>query len=137
MAQLSKDSFAAGGPIQLLDDAIAAITGQLRAVEGLETVGLADRDGRGPARDLRATLDLPPFTNSAVDGYAIRGEDLPVDAERVFGVAARVQAGAPATGSVAPGTAVRVFTGAPMPVGADTVFMQEDVRVDDAGRAVL
>lgn len=137
MAQLSKDSFAAGGPIQLLDDAVAAITSQLRAVDGVEVVPLRRADDRVLAGDLVATLDLPPFTNSAVDGYAIRGQDLPVDAERVFGVAARVQAGGSPAGPVPAGASVRVFTGAPMPEGADTVFMQEDVRVDDAGRVVL
>ena len=98
-----------------------------------------DADGRVLADDLVATLQLPPFTNSAVDGYAVRGQDMPSRrAPRLFRVAGRVQAGNAAAGPpVAPGEAVRIFTGAPMPEGADTVFMQEDVRVDDAGRALL
>src|SRR6185312_14604325 len=83
-----------------------------------------------------APLALPPFTNSAVDGYAVPASDLPRDKERALPVAGRVQAGAsgPAAKS---GHAVRVFTGAPMPEGTDTVFMQEDVRIDAAGRVVL
>ena len=83
---------------------------------------------------------MPPFTNSAVDGYAVRGEDLPEagGAAQLFRVAGRSQAGAAVQGPpVAAGEAVRVFTGAPLPEGTDTVFMQEDVRVDDAGRVLL
>jgi len=138
MAQLSQDCFASGAEILSVDDAVAAITTRLSPVEGVETVGLADADGRVLAEDLVATLQLPPFTNSAVDGYAVRGEDVPSGAARAFRVAGRVQAGSAAAGApVAPGEAVRIFTGAPMPEGADTVFMQEDARLDDAGRVLL
>jgi molybdopterin molybdotransferase len=140
MAQLSQDCFAQGAPILTVDDAVAAITARFSAVDGVETVALAEADGRVLAEDLVATLQLPPFTNSAVDGYAVRGEDVP-DASgqaRLFRVAGRVQAGGVPSGPrIAPGEAVRIFTGAPMPDGADTVFMQEDARVDDAGRVLL
>jgi molybdopterin molybdotransferase len=140
MAQLSQDCFASGAPILTIDDAVAAITARFSPVDGVETIALADADGRVLAEDLVASLQLPPFTNSAVDGYAVRGEDMP-DASgpaRLFRVAGRVQAGsAPGGPPVAPGEAVRIFTGAPMPEGADTVFMQEDARVDDAGRVLL
>ena len=99
---------------------------------------LAEADGRVLAHDLVATLQLPPFTNSAVDGYAVRGEDLPSGEARLFRVAGRLQAGHAAGGPpVEPGEAIRIFTGAPMPQGADTVFMQEDVRLDEKGRALL
>ena len=80
---------------------------------------------------------MPPFTNSAVDGYALRGEDLPVGEEKTFPVADWIQAGASADHAAAPGRAIRIFTGAPMPAGADTVFMQEDVRVEEAGKVIL
>jgi molybdopterin molybdotransferase len=82
-------------------------------------------------------LSLPPFTNSAVDGYAVRSQDLPRKHEAAFVVTGRVAAGASATEAIEPGHAMRIFTGAPMPAGADTVFMQEDVRLDDQGRVVL
>jgi molybdopterin molybdotransferase len=99
---------------------------------------VASADGRVLAEDLVATLDLPPFTNSAVDGYAVRGQDLPKDAAAPFRVTSRVQAGgAPADRPVGAGEAVRIFTGAPLPEAADTVFMQEDVRLDEDGRAWL
>lgn len=133
LAQLSEDCFARGEPIRSLPDAVAAIVAQLSAVEGLETVALHEADGRVLAHDLVASLQVPSFTNSAVDGYALRGDDLPRDSERAFPVVGRIQAGAHSAGSIEPGHAVRIFTGAPLPRGADTVFMQEDVRVDSAG----
>jgi molybdopterin molybdotransferase len=138
MVQLSQDCFASGEQILSVDDAVGAIVARFSSVEEVETVALADADGRVLAGDLIATLQLPPFTNSAVDGYAVRGQDLPSGEARRFEVTGRLQAGSPATGvSVAPGEAVRIFTGAPMPTGADTVFMQEDVRVDETGGALL
>ncbi len=139
MAQLSQDCFASGAPILSVDDAVAAITRRLSPVEGVEAVALVEADGRVLAENLIATLQLPPFTNSAVDGYAVRGQDVPAasGAARLFKVAGRVHAGGAVGPPVAPGEAVRIFTGAPMPEGADTVFMQEDVRVDEAGRALL
>jgi molybdopterin molybdotransferase len=137
MAQLSQDCFASGAAILSVEDAVAAITARFRPVDDVDTVALADADGRVLAEDLVATLDLPPFTNSAVDGYAVRGEDVPRSAAAPFRVGGRLQAGGVATGPVEAGEAVRIFTGAPMPPGADTVFMQEDVRLDDAGRALL
>jgi molybdopterin molybdotransferase len=136
MAQLSDDCFAFGGKLLPVDDAVAMIAARVGAVTETETVGLLEADGRVLAEPLLAPLPLPLFTNSAVDGYALRSADLPHDAARAFPVAGRVQAGA-IGGSIAPGTAVRIFTGAPMPEGADTVFMQEDVTLDDAGRVVL
>jgi molybdopterin molybdotransferase len=138
MAQLSQDCFASGSTILSVENAVAAIVSRLGPVEGVETVPVASADGRVLAEDLVATLDLPPFTNSAVDGYAVRGQDLPKDAAAPFRVTSRVQAGgAPADRPVGAGEAVRIFTGAPLPEAADTVFMQEDVRLDEDGRAWL
>lgn len=137
MAQLSDDCFAFGGPMRSVHDTVALIASRLSAVEETETVQLALADGRILAGDMVATLRLPPFTNSAVDGYAIRGDDLPETVERAFPVVDRIQAGKSPDLSVAPGQAVRIFTGAPLPEGADTVFMQEDARVDDSGGVIL
>lgn len=138
MAQLSQDCFASGATFLSVEDAVAAIVARFTPVEGTETVPLEAADGRVLAADLVASLELPPFTNSAVDGYAVRGEDLPREQPQLFRVAGRLQAGS--SSSVAPltaGEAIRIFTGAPIPEGADTVFMQEDVRLDEAGRALL
>ena len=131
MAQLSDDCFAFGGPMMSVDEAVALIATRVTAVHDIERVSLHEADGRILAGDLAAPLPLPPFTNSAVDGYAVRSRDLPDQAEAAFPVAGRVQAGGIARAPIKPGHAVRIFTGAPMPEGADTVFMQEDVRVED------
>jgi len=137
MAQLSDDCFAFGGPMMSVDEAVGIIAARVTPVLDFETVSLDAADGRILASDISAPLPLPPFTNSAVDGYAVRSSDLPLGAEAAFPVTGRVQAGASAREPVRPGHAVRIFTGAPMPEGTDTVFMQEDVRLDDAGRVVL
>src|SRR6201997_2385724 len=136
MAQLSDDCFAFGGPMMSVDEAVRLITSRVAAVTETDRVALADADGRILAHDVAAPLPLPPFTNSAVDGFAVPAGELPRDKERAFPVTGRVQAGASAQ-AAKPGHAVRIFTGAPMPAGTDTVFMQEDVRMDDAGRVVL
>jgi molybdopterin molybdotransferase len=137
MAQLSDDCFAFGGPMMSVDEAVAIIAARVTAVRDVETVDLKNADGRVLAAGISAPLPLPPFTNSAVDGYAVRSGDLPLTEEQAFPVTGRVQAGAAAQAPIAPGHAMRIFTGAPMPEGADTVFMQEDVRIDEAGRVVL
>jgi molybdopterin molybdotransferase len=137
MAQLSDDCFAFGGPMMSVDEAVAIVATRVSAVHEIEAVPLETADGRILAGDLSASLALPPFTNSAVDGYAVRSNDLPPREEAAFPVSGRIQAGASAQEPVKPGHAARIFTGAPMPEGADTVFMQEDVRVDEAGKVVL
>jgi len=137
MAQLSDDCFAFGGPMMSVDEAVGIIAARVTAVNDVETVPLDAADGRILARDILAPLPLPPFTNSAVDGYAVRGGDLPRGEEQAFQIAGRVQAGSPAGAAIRPGQATRIFTGAPLPEGADTVFMQEDVRLDEDGRVVL
>jgi molybdopterin molybdotransferase len=139
MAQLSDDCFAFGGPMMSVDEAVGLIAARLRAVQDIEAVRLRDADGRVVARDIAAPAPLPPFTNSAVDGYALRGSDLPdqAGAVAVLPVTGRVQAGFSARQPLQAGHAMRIFTGAPMPVGADTVFMQEDVRLDAGGRVVF
>jgi molybdopterin molybdotransferase len=136
MAQLSDDCFAFGGPLMSVDDAVAIIAARVSAVQDVEAVALQEADGRILAEAIAAPLPLPPFTNSAVDGYAVRSGDLSGDAEQSLPVAGRIQAGASGE-AITPGHAVRIFTGAPMPAGADTVFMQEDVRVDGAGSVVV
>jgi molybdopterin molybdotransferase len=137
MAQLSDDCFAFGGPMMSVDEAVAIIAGRVTAVHDVETVPLTQADGRILADGIAAPLPLPPFTNSAVDGYAVRSGDLSQRAEQSFPVAGRIQAGVSAREPLEPGHAMRIFTGAPMPEGADTVFMQEDVRIDGDGRVVL
>jgi molybdopterin molybdotransferase len=136
MAQLSDDCFAFGGPMMSVDEAVAIIAAKVTAVREVESVALTEADGRILAHNISAPLPLPPFTNSAVDGFAVASRDLPQGKEQRFPVTGRVQAGASAQEEVKPGEAMRIFTGAPMPEGTDTVFMQEDVRLED-GNVVL
>jgi len=135
MAQLTDDCFAFEGPLLPVDEAERIIRERIVPVAGVETVALAAANGRVIAADIVAPIDLPPFDNAAVDGYAVRHADLDAAGETRLAVAERVTAGRAAAHAVAAGTAVRIFTGAPMPAGADTVFMQEDVRTE--GDAVI
>ena len=77
MAQLSDDCFAFGGPMMSVDEAVGIIAARVTPVKEIETVALKEADGRILAGDISAPLPLPPFTNSAVDGYAVRSRDLP------------------------------------------------------------
>ena len=131
MAQLSADSFAFGGDLLSVDDATALLEDRVTTAAGVERVPLERADGRVLAETVVAPIDLPPFDNSAVDGFAVRFGDLAPDAETTLAVEGRVAAGAEGAVQIAEGRAVRIFTGAPMPVGADTVYMQEDCRIGD------
>jgi molybdopterin molybdotransferase len=96
---------------------------------GAETVSLAQALGRVLAEDVAARVSHPPVTVSAMDGWAVRAQDVaavPV----TLAVIGQSAAGHPFAGSLAAGEAVRIFTGAPMPAGADAVVMQEDSRAE-------
>ncbi|QLC74473.1 molybdopterin molybdotransferase MoeA [Pseudomonas sp. LPB0260] len=115
-----------------VEEALAKLMALAEAapITEVERVALAEADGRVLAAPLIAGLDLPPWANSAMDGYALRladwnGEPLPVSQ--------RIQAGN-APGPLQPGSCARIFTGAPLPAGADTVEMQENVEVEGDGR---
>ena len=76
MAQLTDDCFAFGGPLLTIEDAARLMAERIAPVAGAEMVALYQADGRVLAADLLAGLPLPPFANSAVDGYAVRHADL-------------------------------------------------------------
>jgi molybdopterin molybdotransferase len=135
MAQLSDDCFAFSGTLMRLEEMERLIADRIHPVGETESVTVPAARGRVLADDLCAPIDLPPFDNSAVDGYAVRHIDLNSSGETTLKIAARLQAGQSANMGVGQGEAVRIFTGAPMPSGADTIFMQEDVRV--AGNSVI
>ncbi len=136
MAQLSDDCFAFGGTLLGIDAALALIEARIAPVVEVETAPLAAAAGRILARDLVAAIDVPPHANSAVDGYALRHADLLLDRETALPVGGRAAAGHPLDRAARPGEAIRIFTGAPMPDGTDTVMMQEDCVVE-AGRVRL
>jgi len=136
MAQLSDDCFAFGGTLLGVDAALKLIEARIVPVVEEETVALSEAAGRILARDLVAGIDVPPHANSAVDGFAVIHADLAPDRETLLPVTGRAAAGHPLGRPAARGEAIRIFTGAPMPDGADTVMMQEDCVVE-AGRVHL
>jgi molybdopterin molybdotransferase len=136
MAQLTDDCFAFSGPLLRLDEMERLIAERIMPVAESERVRLHEARGRVVAADVKAPVDLPPFDNSAVDGYAVRHADLAPNADTKLAIAGRLTAGANASFGVDRGQAIRIFTGAAMPKGADTVFMQEDVTVD-GGQVVV
>ncbi len=113
-------------------EAQARLLAKVRPVADYETVTLSDASRRVLATDLPARLTQPPFNASAMDGYAIRHADLsaPNTSLKVIGVSS---AGHAFDGSVAEREAVRIFTGAPLPEGADSVLLQEDVEATEDG----
>jgi molybdopterin molybdotransferase len=135
MAQLTDDCFAFSGPLMPIAEMERLIAARVQPVSETETVGLAAARGRVLADDVMAPLDLPPFDNSAVDGYAVRHRDLDPSGETKLAIAGRLTAGSAANAPLGARQATRIFTGAPIPAGADTVFMQEDVRTE--GNAVI
>jgi molybdopterin molybdotransferase len=131
MTQLGDDCFAYGGNLLPLADALSMLIERTATVRQEEEVPLRQARDRVLARDVVAARRVPPSDNSAVDGYAVRFEDLAATGETRLTLAGRAAAGHPFEGVLAPGWTVRIFTGASMPPGADTVLMQEDCRVEE------
>jgi molybdopterin molybdotransferase len=119
-----------------LDEARELILANVAPVDGHETLPLRDALGRVLCTAVRSTVDVPAHINSAMDGYALAGADLPAEGERAFEVLGTSWAGRPFEGAVAAGQCARIMTGATLPAGTDTVVMQEHVRIED-GRAVI
>jgi molybdopterin molybdotransferase len=97
-----------------------------------ELLPVTDALDRVLADDVRAPFDVPPSDNSAVDGYAVRNDDVPAHGTRDLTVIADLPAGSVYDGALAAGQAIRIMTGAPMPAGAGTVYPQEIVERQDA-----
>ena len=118
-------------------DAVQALTQIIDAVEPLhktKTVSVRDALGRVVASEVRSRINVPGHTNSAMDGYAIRGADIPAQAQAIFSVLGTSWAGRPYPGSIRSGECVRIMTGAVMPDSADTVVMQE--RIQKKGKTI-
>lgn len=114
-----------------LDEALAAVLAQAEPL-GVEQVDLFSADGRVLRADCISALQVPPQDNSAMDGYAVRAADISA-AGVALPVSQRIPAGHVGT-QLQPGTVARIFTGAPVPPGADAVLMQEDTQVLEDGR---
>jgi molybdopterin molybdotransferase len=106
----------------------ARILAQVASVAPPELTPLAGALGRVLAEDIRASLDVPPTDNSAVDGYAVASTDIAASGARVLEVVADLPAGCLYDAVLGAGQAIRIMTGAPVPAGADTVYPQEVVE---------
>jgi molybdopterin molybdotransferase len=114
-----------------LDEALAIIRAAVRPVADAETIKLDVALGRCLAEAIVAPRALPPFDNTAVDGYAFRRADAPADGAARLPLQGESAAGIPFAGILPSGVTIRISTGAVLPDGADTVAMQEDCRVED------
>lgn len=130
MAGLQDDCFRIGDELMPFDEGLKVLKDRARLVVGTETISLRDALGRVLAQDITAPRDVPPHDNSAVDGYAVHFCDLAQDKETRLPVTARIAAGHPLDRPAETGEAVQIFTGAPVPDGMDTIFMQEDIALD-------
>src|SRR3569832_2690807 len=118
-----------------LEDALAQLLAHAQPLAGTESVSTFDADGRVLARDLVSPLQVPPQDNSSMDGYAVRAAE---SADEGVGlrVSQRIPAGSAAL-PLAPGTAARIFTGAPVPAGAGAIVMQEGAQAADGGHGKI
>jgi molybdopterin molybdotransferase len=110
-----------------VEEALARVLASAEPPLGEENIALEAAYGRVLARDIKALRTQPPFANSAMDGYALRAADT-AQPPLTLTVIGESSAGHAFEGALGPGGAVRIFTGAPMPEGADTIVIQEDVR---------
>ena len=118
-----------------LDDALAQLLSHAQPLTGVESISTMQADGRVLAADCVAELDVPSFDNSAMDGYAFNCHDWAAS-EGILKLGHRIPAGS-APSSLPTGQAARIFTGAPVPHGADAVVMQEDCIALDDGRVQI
>lgn len=132
MAERHPDSKPALTPINA---ALEQVLASQQRVTDTETVSLAEASGRVLVQDCIATIDVPPHANSAMDGYAVHAADV-VSAPVVLPVSQRIAAGQVGT-VLAVGEAARIFTGAPLPEGADAVVMQENCEASDQEVRIL
>ena len=119
-------------PLKPLDTALAELLAQATLLPGADTVATFDADGRVLLHSATSPLQVPPQDNSAMDGYALRCADVAAPGA-VLPVSQRIAAGS-AAAPLQPGTAARIFTGAPVPPGADAVLMQENCEALPDGR---
>ena len=113
------------------DEATNRIQQQIEPTRGFEKIALRSALGRVLIDDVKSQIDVPGHTNSAMDGYAVNGAELPESGTQLLELIGTAWAGKPYDGSVSTGQTVRIMTGAPMPSGTDTVIMQEHVQDQD------
>lgn len=112
------------------EDALQRIVATVKPLTTQRCVSLREALDGITAQAVRAPMNVPPFVNSAMDGYAINSADIPASGDSRLKVLGKSFAGKPFAGNIKPGECVRIMTGAVVPEGADTVIMQEHARVD-------
>ncbi len=113
------------------------ILASTETLSGRETLSLRSALDRVLATDINSTMNVPGHANSAMDGYALAGNDLPQDLTRHYRVIGTAYAGVPFAGSCHSGECVRIMTGAPLPDGADSVVMQEQIKCIDGKHVAI
>ncbi|MDP7602242.1 MAG: molybdopterin molybdenumtransferase MoeA, partial [Alphaproteobacteria bacterium] len=126
--KLSDDRFAGAERLLTADEALELLDQRITPATTSEALPLRQTRGRVLAADVVSAHDVPPHDNSAVDGYAFAFADLEPVGETRLAIAGRSAAGRAPEGAGGEGRAVRIFTGAMMAPGCDTVAMQEDCR---------
>lgn len=114
-----------------VEQAISRMTSAVKCHGESETVPIREALNRVLADDVVSSINVPPYQNSAMDGYAINSQDIPASGEAVLKLVGKSFAGIPFDGEVKPGECVRIMTGAQMANGTDTVIMQEQVTASD------
>lgn len=113
-----------GQKLMPIDEALALLLNNAEPITETEKLPLTEAQGRILAEGLSSTIEVPPHNNSSMDGYAVRSADLADSSEKLLPISQRIPAGVMGS-ELKAGTAARIFTGAPIPAGADAVVMQE------------
>ena len=113
-----------------VNEAISRMTGSVKKTQDTEVVTIREALNRVLAKEIISTINVPPYANSAMDGYAFNSVDLPASGENTVSMVGKSFAGIPFEGTAKPGECIRIMTGAPMANGTDTVIMQEQVEVN-------
>ncbi|MDH5395344.1 MAG: molybdopterin molybdotransferase MoeA [Gammaproteobacteria bacterium] len=114
-----------------VDQAITRMTGSVKKIQGTEVVSIREALNRVLAEDVISKINVPPYANSAMDGYAVNSADLPASGEKTLTLIGKSFAGIPFDGEVKPGECIRIMTGAQMAKGTDAVVMQEQTQVSE------
>jgi molybdopterin molybdotransferase len=131
MAQLSDDCFKGSERLITITEALDILAAQITPIADEVHVPLRAASGRILAENVVSPISVPSHANSAVDGYAVYFSDLNANQPTSLPVSGRAAAGHPLNRAAKPGEAIRIFTGAPMPAGPETIIMQEDCREQD------
>ncbi len=129
MTQLSNDCFKSSKKRISLEKAVSILEKRIKCIKKTQKIKLDQALGRILSKDITSKLNVPPFNNSAVDGYAFKYSDLNKKKETTLKLVGRISAGQNLNKKIKKGEIARIFTGAKLPVGTDTIIMQEDCNV--------